>query len=648
MNCVVRVPVHNPADPPLIYPANMKNGCFQIVPGVQVAMTYAGLYYVGRAVVNKLASRKPRLYSLTVLDIDEKQFGNLELPFPDGDKHTLCECVGRSVLWEACYLRPYAPIPEEAIGGPPIDYPEAKPIDWFLKIKIDDEVLLLIDDNVAAVGSVEEISPNGSWSDFDVPHSFYLVVRLKSVLPNFGSRQIQCEVPSLNTLEKCIGLRVLWSGYNVRPVDSQDPQCHSSQGSCIPNDIPFEDEPIHPNEIIDDSDDASQRTSSGDRGSARADEDILQSDASESSDRSGSENVPPQWNRLPDRSQWRNELCELLNSDLSVYAVARIRMCLPGEAMDDNLLGDDDVGVLVVDKNCPIHMSLLRWPLRQTRLLNGRVLADIVQLRAENMMSSSEDELIGIPKAPYRCVRRKKSHDPKASKFQRMTSDEAIRKVSSQKCCILRCCQTFDWESTLRVRQKFHSASFDQRREMAYAVQSQLHSLPGKSKRKFITIESTDVCENAWYIIHGVSRASYHNYKKAARSGSITSSHGNSGQLRPRPATVQAEGTIHAIVRMNADLMPHQMKGIGGGRQDVRQVLPSTLNWKQVLSDVNEVCFSIRLYLHTSIVLYRRPADTALLMHFFYFCFMHDLVLPSSVFCRPLSLILPYGFPGES
>ena len=43
------------------------------------------------------------------------------------------------------------------------------------------------------------------------------------------------------------------------------------------------------------------------------------------------------------------------------------------------------------------------------------------------------------------------------------------------------------------------------------------------------------------------------------------------------------------MVRMNANLMPHQMKSLGAGRQDVCMVLPSELNRKRMQEDVNEV-----------------------------------------------------------
>lgn len=44
---------------------------------------------------------------------------------------------------------------------------------------------------------------------------------------------------------------------------------------------------------------------------------------------------------------------------------------------------------------------------------------------------------------------------------------------------------------------------------------------------------------------------------------------------RPHPHTIQAEGTIMAIVCLNADLMQDQMKGIGQEQQDIWKVLPS-------------------------------------------------------------------------
>jgi hypothetical protein len=78
----------------------------------------------------------------------------------------------------------------------------------------------------------------------------------------------------------------------------------------------------------------------------------------------------------------------------------------------------------------------------------------------------------------------------------------------------------------VRIRRKFHSESFAARRETGYSVLGQLHDLPGKRK-KFITLANGDVCKNAWYIIHGLSRSAFFLYTSAIRAGSISGCHGN-------------------------------------------------------------------------------------------------------------------------
>ena len=73
--------------------------------------------------------------------------------------------------------------------------------------------------------------------------------------------------------------------------------------------------------------------------------------------------------------------------------------------------------------------------------------------------------------------------------------------------------------------------------------------------------------------------------------GFVSYVHGNVGFLRPRKHVVQAEASIQSVIRMNADLMPHHMKSLGAGRQDVHMALRSELNWKRMQEDVNDVIF---------------------------------------------------------
>ena len=112
------------------------------------------------------------------------------------------------------------------------------------------------------------------------------------------------------------------------------------------------------------------------------------------------------------------------------------------------------------------------------------------------------------------------------------------------------------------LRRKFYGSTFEVSREIAYAVQGQLHSLPERRKM-FMTLCSREVCENAWYTIHGVSRSAYHKYKAAVLAGRVNGMHENSGITRPRPHTIQAEANFMTIIQENESRMPNEFRNIG-------------------------------------------------------------------------------------
>jgi hypothetical protein len=140
----------------------------------------------------------------------------------------------------------------------------------------------------------------------------------------------------------------------------------------------------------------------------------------------------------------------------------------------------------------------------------------------------------------------------------------------------------------VRIRRKFHSGSFAARLETGYSIVGQLHDLPGKRK-KFITLANCDVCENAWYIIHGLSRSAFFLYKSAAKAGSVSGCHGNLGVLRPRAHIIQAEANMMTIINDTADRMPNSTREIGQKRVDNLKILPSSYNWDHIRLACNHV-----------------------------------------------------------
>jgi hypothetical protein len=262
------------------------------------------------------------------------------------------------------------------------------------------------------------------------------------------------------------------------------------------------------------------------------------------------------------------------------------------------------VGVIYVSQNNDLQMTTMRWPLTHVRLEGGRLLSEIILFCSGNAPSDgSDDGLNGVKKNPYRFnIRRKllRFDNCTTTKLQQKTSPEEVRKVNSMQCCAKKCCHTFDWEDTVRIRRKFHSRSFATKCETGYSVLGQLHDLPGKRK-KFITLANPDICKNTWYIIHGLSRSAFFLYKSAAKAGSVSRCHGNLGVLRPHVHTIQAKANMMIIINNIADMMPNTTREIGQIRVENLKILPSTCNWDHIWVASNHISF-LELSLVTAVI----------------------------------------------
>jgi hypothetical protein len=68
-------------------------------------------------------------------------------------------------------------------------------------------------------------------------------------------------------------------------------------------------------------------------------------------------------------------------------------------------------------------------------------------------------------------------------------------------------------------------------------------------------------------------------YKQNSKCGTRQRLHGNAGMKKPQIATRQAESNVQSLINQCIDVMPHQMKGFGNGRQDVLLILNI---WKSI------------------------------------------------------------------
>lgn len=124
-------------------------------------------------------------------------------------------------------MRPYIDdnsVVHTPVGRQPIPQRiDNKPIDRFLTLTVNMKVALFHEDGLdlwcTGVGVVVECSPKESWERFVIPHSFFLIVKLLTVNSEFLDLTSYSEISSLSTMRDCIGLKVLCSGYKVRPMD---------------------------------------------------------------------------------------------------------------------------------------------------------------------------------------------------------------------------------------------------------------------------------------------------------------------------------------------------------------------------------------------------------------------------------------------
>ena len=106
--------------------------------------------------------------------------------------------------------------------------------------------------------------------------------------------------------------------------------------------------------------------------------------------------------------------------------------------------------------------------------------------------------------------------------------------------------------------------------------------------KEWITLKGREVCPTAWWIIHGIARATYYRYKEKAVAGKQAEVHGNVGSKKPRMHTLQATATLRLLIQSDADRMPHKTRTLESGEKVPSMVLPSTFRWSDQLEKIND------------------------------------------------------------
>ena len=293
------------------------------------------------------------------------------------------------------------------------------------------------------------------------------------------------------------------------------------------------------------------------------------------------------------QAEWVGKVVKRFNNDRDCMAFGRVNCICPAELFENNTLGVGNIGVTVFDVflgDPSDIMSYRRWPIADCTFERGQGLSDTLDhFNCLSEAATVDVHLRGCPKQPYQFICRKKWTEEKLDAFAKKTLPKEIQALSSQLCCSDKCVRLFRPKDTLFIWQKFWLKDFNERRDYARSMGGQLHYVGNNRKQKYVTLLGQDISAIAWYKIHGIPKSTFHNYMDQYKKGIISSTYENRDVKRPRLGTMQALGTIRAIINETTNHMPNQMRMTAIGRRDTLKFLPSGHSWKMIQHDATQV-----------------------------------------------------------
>ena len=230
--------------------------------------------------------------------------------------------------------------------------------------------------------------------------------------------------------------------------------------------------------------------------------------------------------------------------------------------------------------------SLRSWHIKHVFLHDDVSLYDHDQTHIYNVATNSSNTRVckGVRSYESTCHRVDPIVRPKKELLLTM---ESITAVSTRTCCNRNCVQPFPRGHIQAIRSELYASNdFKARNKPLLEVHRQIHR--DNDGKEWITLKGREVCLTAWWIIHGISRATYYRYKDKAVAGKQAEVHGNVGSKKPCMHTLQATATLRSLIQSDADRMLHKTKTLESGEKVPSMVLPSAFQWSDQLEKINE------------------------------------------------------------
>ena len=296
------------------------------------------------------------------------------------------------------------------------------------------------------------------------------------------------------------------------------------------------------------------------------------------------------------RDGWSGKVLLARHIDGSDFAEAIIIASNPNSCIDgQSRFSEDDVGIVVLEVlngDPSIGDTCLRWPMRQL-FYDGQTgyvnIYDHARKR-EAIEKELERSRTRLGKRKYQYSRRSRAAALQ-DKRAKMLSWESIGAAWEESCCEDNCTRKFSPSTIRTLRSELHLQTYQVKSAKILDVHRTTHRVEGQ--RNVVTLEGIDICLRAWMLIHKVPRRTFDRYKAKAKSNMRAAPHGNLGTKKTRPPTIQAIETSRILLEGSADQMPHLTRTLPTGEKVGLKVLPTGMEWKQLLAIVNEVRFTL-------------------------------------------------------
>lgn len=458
-------------------------------------------------------------------------------------------------------------------------------------LSVGDAVSLLIEDVVVANGLIFRTGTN------DVCHSVMLgshriaIFIQESIL---GNKALPVPHIGAETIEECVGSYAIWPLDEIYSISINTTNSTTENDLLIVTDHPMPQMEFAEQEVVLDSQEGNLDLPNDKED--ECDEVVHEPDRA------------PSTINVFDRGEWYMMNVDLYSHDaVTLLGYGTITLPRPDAAINNEKVGEDHVGVLILDLICGIDSSirknelphyvegcpcLVRWPIMCVKISGtDQFLGEILKegydkhdcLAIEDMPKNKRAYNNKTrKKADPEAKRRKEEAKRRATKL----SSESINSVSSICCCPRDCCRFMRRDAITLARYDYYGLPSNERiGHVMDTFRMREASVIAAGKMIF---DNKVVCKEAFWNAYGFKRSSFFSYQAQYEEGVRIGFHGNKGKRKTWSHTIVARAFLNQMLVDMGEPMPHLPYTGKKGTTNIVYKLPSCYNKASMFLELHD------------------------------------------------------------